>query len=161
MGKKLLDDVVVPGLVPADPLVGVAPLGGDRLRVNGVHGEELKRPSLQIVREGLDHTEIFPVEEAPVLTGNRQNGLSAVAVDLELHVPAQETAVFLVIFHVHGGSSFGAWFLLSYHKTAGSSRERGRRGDAFMVLPLAQAGRLAYNLAGKGDKTDLVRAWKG
>ena len=101
-GQQLLHDVVVPGLVAADPGVRVAVHQRNGLGVDGVHGEQLELAALQIVSQGVQHAEALPVIEAAVLAGKDQNRLSAVAVDLKFHIPAQAGTVFLVIFRVHG-----------------------------------------------------------
>ena len=74
-------DVVIP-VVPKD--LGILPL------------------CLEGIRHSLNHPVVLKIVKTPALTGERDTGLAALPVYLELHIPVQKPAGLLEITHFHG-----------------------------------------------------------
>ena len=85
----------------AHAVIGVAVHVGYGLLVDGVKGEEADAALVQIVAQGVEHAEAFPVEEPAVLAGDCEQRDAAPAVGLEFHVPAQFVAVLFVVLNIH------------------------------------------------------------
>ena len=105
-GGQLVGEITDPGLVAADPVIGIAADERDGLGVDGIRSKQLQAAAFQIVAQRLQHAEALPVEKASVLAGKHHHRFAAVAVHLEFHVTAQMLAEFLVVFCVHDLSSF-------------------------------------------------------
>ena len=98
---QLIHDVVEPLLVALNAPALVAALVRPGLAVNGVAGEDHDLARVDPRAEDVVHVEVLKVEKAPRLAGNEQDGLAAVSVDLELHVPVETAAVLLEIAGFH------------------------------------------------------------
>ena len=98
---QLVAHVAVPGFVTAHAVIGVPVHIGHGLLVDSVKGEEADAALVQIVAQGVEHAEAFPVEEPAVLAGDCEQRDAAPAVGLEFHVPAQFVAVLFVVLNIH------------------------------------------------------------
>ena len=101
IGHDLPAKIPHPLLVAADAPVGVAVRVRPGLAVDRIDGKDRRPPRLDKRSPGVDHAEVFKIEKAAVLAGDKQDGLAAAAVDLELHIPPQRGAVPFFIEYLH------------------------------------------------------------
>ena len=100
-GNQLGGDVAHPLLVVLDAPAVVSALSGPCFVVDGVAGEYHHLAGLDPGSPGLVHMEALEVPEAACLAGDEQNGLAAVAIDLEFHLAVQVSAPMLFVPNFH------------------------------------------------------------
>ena len=109
VGDKLVHNIVVIALVIFDSPAVVGTYGGPGLVVDGVGAVDGALAGLNPGGPGGGHVVSLEVEETAALAGEKQNGLSVGAVDLELHIPAQIAAVVLKITYFHMVTSLSSY----------------------------------------------------
>ena len=106
IGYQLVCNIVVPPLVVFDAPAVVRPQGRPGLVVDGIGAVDRAFAAFNPGGPGLGHVVALKVKKPPPLAGEKQHGLSAGAVDLELHVPVQVCAVVLEITYFHMNTPF-------------------------------------------------------
>ena len=101
VGNQLVHNVVEVALVVFDAPAVVGAHGGPGLVIDGVGTVDGTLAGLNPGGPGGGHIVPLKVEETAALAGEKQNGLSVGAVDLEFHVPSQIAAVVLKITYFH------------------------------------------------------------
>ena len=102
-----IDDIMKPTLVLLDALTGIAFLVCPGFVINGVDGEHHDFACVDVRTENVVHMEVLEVEEATCLTGDKENRLAAVTVNLEFHIAVQIVRVIFEITNFHERYSFG------------------------------------------------------
>src|SRR5436305_9386548 len=120
-GQDLIEQVALVLQVTLDP-GGGRPRRVPGLAVDAVDAPELKVAGLDLVLEGGDHAEVFPLVEASLRGGEDEQGQAAPAEAQDLHLAPEGRAPFLQIL-AHASSPTE-----EFSVRLGRPRERGVRG---------------------------------
>ena len=118
-GAELIADVIHIGFLVLDAGPVVPALGRPGVDVVGVAAEHLNPSCVNELLCTVDHSLVFVVEESSVLGREYEDRFSGMSVNLELHIPAEVAAVFLVVFCLH---FFFAFFLAGCSVTSSALR---------------------------------------
>ena len=133
---KLVGNVAIVGLDEVGALGLVAVGGGPGVLVHVAHAEELEHPGADVVVEGVDHPEVFPVGAGRVLRREHDHGVPALTVDDQVHVPVEVLAVAAHELALHSGSF--RWGMYS-HGTPRRFRARHALGGRSACETLARS----------------------
>ena len=100
-GNDFFANIVVPAFLHLDAGPG-RPFAVPAFPVDTVHRDQQQASFFQERRHSLNHPVVLKIVKTPALTGERDTGLAALPVDLELHIPVQKPAGLLEITHFHG-----------------------------------------------------------
>ena len=97
VGQEFVGDVAKPAFVSLDAPALVAPLVRPCFPVDAVDADDAQAACLDEGCEYVYHAVVLPIEEAAVLAGKGEQGLSVVAVDFIFHFAAEVLAPPFVI----------------------------------------------------------------
>ena len=99
--NHLIGEIAEPVFVATDTPAWIAVCVGPGLCINGIHRENGDFSGIDPWCPDIRHVEVFKVEKTSVLTGDKQDRLSAMTVQFAFHIPTECGTVIFKILYVH------------------------------------------------------------